>query len=149
MLAKKFAVGFGIAIIFPMMLHFGVSTFVPAPDWKDYPGVSESWYGEHGQVLSPESAAQLQRERDNFDEKQRVFQRALFSITVPVGILVIILGSMLSVPAIGTGLMFGGIFSVLDGYMNYWTELPDSARFVSLLCAFIVLVWVGYRKLSK
>jgi hypothetical protein len=146
MLAKKFAVGFGIAIIFPMMLHFGVSTFVPAPDWKDYQGDYE-W--GLGQVQSPESATQLQRQRDIFDEEQRVFQRALFSIAVPVGILVIILGSMLSMPAIGTGLMFGGIFSVLDGYLNYWTELPDSARFVSLLCAFVVLVWVGYRKLSK
>lgn len=36
MLAKKFGFGFGIAIILPMMIHYGVSTFTPRPDWKDY-----------------------------------------------------------------------------------------------------------------
>ena len=35
MLAKKFALGFGIAIILPMLVHYGVSTFSPAPQWQD------------------------------------------------------------------------------------------------------------------
>jgi hypothetical protein len=45
--------------------------------------------------------------------------------------------------------MFGGIFSVLDGYCNYWSELPDGARFMSLLIAFVVLIYIGWRKLAK
>jgi len=45
--------------------------------------------------------------------------------------------------------MFGGIFSVNDGYFNYWSELSAQPKFSSLLAAFIVLLVVGYRKLEK
>jgi len=45
--------------------------------------------------------------------------------------------------------MFGGIFSVCDGYFNYWSELSAQPKFSSLLAAFIVLLVVGYRKLEK
>ena len=45
--------------------------------------------------------------------------------------------------------MFGGIFLLLDGYCNYWSELADSMRFLSLLAAFIVLMYIGYKKLAK
>jgi len=145
MLAKKIALGFGIAVVFPMMVHFGVSTFVKEPRWKDYYGC----YMDYSRDQSAQAKADMQRKRELFEERQRVYQRALFSVAVPVGVLVIVLGAILPVQAIGTGLMFGGIFSVLDGYINYWSELPDGARFVSLLLAFIVLVWVGYRKLAK
>jgi len=145
MLAKKIALGFGIAVVFPMMVHFGVSTFVKEPQWKDYYGC----YLGDSRDKSPQARAEWQRRHDMYKDQQKVFQRALFSIAVPVGILVIILGAMLPIQAIGTGLMFGGIFSVLDGYFNYWSELPDGARFISLVLAFIVLVWVGYRKLGK
>ena len=36
MLAKKFALAFGIAVVFPAMLHYGVATFSPEPRWQDY-----------------------------------------------------------------------------------------------------------------
>ena len=45
--------------------------------------------------------------------------------------------------------MFGGIFSICDGYFNYWSELADWMRFLSLLSAFIVLLFVGYKKIEK
>ncbi len=61
----------------------------------------------------------------------------------------VIVGAFLAVPAIGTGLMFSGIFSVSDGYFNYWSELSAQLKFFSLLAAFIVLLVVGYRKLEK
>jgi hypothetical protein len=36
MIAKRFALAFGIAVVFPAMIHFGVSTFSPKPRWPDY-----------------------------------------------------------------------------------------------------------------
>jgi hypothetical protein len=144
MLAKKIALGFGIALVFPMMIHFGVSTFVEEPNWRDYHGRYA-----YDQNESSQAKAERIKKQEFFDAKQRDYQRVLFSVAVPLGILAIVVGAVLPVAAIGTGLMFGGIFSVLDGYMNYWSELPDGARFISLLLAFIVLLWVGYRKLAK
>jgi len=150
MLAKKFALGFGIAIIFPIMVHYGVSTFVPSPKWQDR--YSNSYYQDYSKA-TPEEKAKLDQERKQRDmewtTKEKRFQGVLFSVAVPLGIAAIIIGSLAAIQAIGTGLMFGGIFLLLDGYCNYWSELADSMRFLSLLLAFIVLMYIGYKKLAK
>lgn len=150
MLAKKFALGFGIAIIFPMLVHYGVSTFSPAPKWSDrYQYYSQAKY----QNATPAEKVKIEQDRKNAEEtwkqKEKTFQSNLFFVAVPVGILAIIVGVFSPIQAIGTGLMFGGIFTLTEGYMCYWSELQDWMRFLSLLAAFIVLICVGYRKLAK
>ena len=70
-------------------------------------------------------------------------------MAAPAGIAAIVVGSFLSVQAIGAGLIFGGIFTITDGYCWYWTELEDWMRFLSLLIAFVVLVVIGYKKLNE
>ena len=150
MLAKKIALGFGIAVILPILVYYGVSTFSPAPKWGErYERYSYQKY----QTATPEERAkieQVDREKERqWKQKEKIFQKHLFFMTIPVGIASIIIGAALSLQAIGTGLMFGGIFCITEGYVCYWSELPDSMRFLSLLAAFIVLVFVGYKKLAK
>ncbi|MCK9430998.1 MAG: hypothetical protein M0R17_13565 [Candidatus Omnitrophica bacterium] len=150
MLAKKFALGFGIAIILPMLVHYGVSTFSPAPKWQDrYDSYSYQRYDK----ATPEERVQIDKERKEkemaWQEKEKTFQRNLFFVAVPVGIACIFIGAIIAIQAIGTGLMFGGIFALTEGYMFYWSELQDWMRFLSLLAAFMMLILVGYRKLAK
>ncbi len=150
MLAKKFALGFGIAIVFPMMIHYGISTFSPQPKWKDYQ--IENYYEKHERA-TPEEQEKLEAEKNRLEEErekaEKRFQKHLFFVAAPLGIITIIVGAFLSIQAIGTGLMFGGIFSVCDGYFNYWYELADPLKFASMLVAFVVLIFVGYKKLEK
>jgi len=150
MLAKKFALGFGIAIILPMLVHYGVSTFSPSPKWEDRYG---TYSYQKYQNATPEEKIKLDEERDAAEKRwhsqEKIFQRHLFLVAVPVGLAAIIIGALSLIQAIGTGLMFGGIFTLIDGYCWYWSELQDWMRFLSLLVAFIVLVFIGYRKLAK
>ncbi|MDD5116812.1 MAG: hypothetical protein PHW98_07150 [Candidatus Omnitrophica bacterium] len=150
MLAKKFALGFGIAIIFPVMVHYGVSTFVPAPKWQDR--YQPNYYQDYNKA-TPEVKAKMEEERRQREAdwkfREKRFQTALFCVAVPLGIAAILIGSLAAIQAIGTGLMFGGIFLLLDGYCHYWSEMADSMRFLSLLAAFVVLIYVGYKKLAK
>ncbi len=150
MLAKKFAGGFGIAIVFPMMIHYGVSTFSPPPKWKDYQIAN---YHERYKRATPEERKRLEAEKKRMEKQrekaEKSSQKCLFFIAVPLGIIAIIAGAFLSIQAVGAGLMFGGIFSVCDGYFNYWYELGDFLKFISMLLAFIVLIFVGYKKLEK
>lgn len=150
MLAKKFALGFGIAIVFPMMIHYGVSIFSPQPKWKDYQ--TENYYEKHKRA-TPEEQEKLEAKKNQLEEQrmkaEKRFQKRLFFVAVPLGITAIVVGAFLSIQAIGTGLMFGGIFSACDGYFNYWSELADSLKFISMLLVFIVLLIVGYKKLEK
>ena len=139
MLAKRFALAFGIAIVFPAMIHFGVSMFSAEPKWQDY----------HVTPLIDSNSAEYQKKDSEYKAAEKIFEKHLFAVAVPLGLITIIVGAFLPLPAIGTGLMFGGIFSVCDGYFNYWSELSAQLKFFSLLAAFIVLLAVGYRKLEK
>ena len=149
MLAKRFGFGFGIAIILPMLVHYGVSTFSPAPKWNEY--YSNHYY--QYQNATTEEKAKLQAEDDKrqaqYQQKRKVFERNLFFVAAPVGIAAIITGSLFAVQAIGAGLIFGGIFTLVDGYCWYWSELQDWMRFLSLLITFMVLVTMGCLKLQE
>ncbi len=149
MLAKRFALGFGIAVIFPMMLYYGVGSFSPPPHWQDYQVENFQERHERGDLEEQQrlEAERLER-RDRFLEHTRHFQKLLFFVAVPIGIIAIIVGTFIALPAVGTGLLFGGILSVTTGYLAYWTELPESLRFVSLFISFVVLIVVGYKKLE-
>jgi len=150
MLAKKFALGFSIAVILPLMFHYGVSTFSHPPSYDDYS--IDNYYQEY-------TSASVEKKKDLTAQKKKVdlkfksakkkFQQDLFFVAVPLGLLSIIIGVFMLNNTIGTGLIFGGIFSILNGYANYWYLLPDSLRFISLLITFFILIVVGYKKLEN
>ena len=108
----------------------------------------------HRDTLYPDtntspSFSELEERVLDFWKREKIFQKHLFLVAVPVGIGAIIFGAVSPIQAIGTGLMFGGIFTLVDGYCWYWSELQDWMRFLSLLAAFVVLIFIGYRKLAK
>lgn len=148
MLARQIAIGFGIAIIFPMLIYFGVSTFSPAPKLADFyaaPPFNANATSQERQA----NAEKQQAGQKAYDEAEKVFAARLLYVAAPLGNEAIILGAFASVSAVGTGLIFGGIFLVATGYSAYWGNLEDSLRFISLLVALAVLLFVGYRKLPR
>ena len=146
MLSKKFALGFGIAVALPLVVYYGVSTFSPPPKWEDYFPAGSLARREK----TPEEEVRLQQEESRrqqlYKEHKHHFVRSLFFVAAPIGIAAIIAGSLIAVEAIGTGLMFGGIFTVIEGYVWYWGALEHWMRFLSLLAAFLILIFIGYRK---
>jgi hypothetical protein len=148
MMTKKFALAFGIAVVFPMLIHYGVSTFVPSPKWRDYqvPGVFDP---QAPQEEKAQRQAEQQKKQEEYKAREKRFQQHLFAVAIPLGLVALLVGAFLLLPAMGAGLMFGGIFSVCDGYFNYWSELAEVLKFISLLVAFILLLIVGYGKLEK
>ena len=70
-------------------------------------------------------------------------------VTTPVGVVAILVGASLALNSIGTGLIFGGIFTVAWGYWSYWQYLDDWIRFVFLLAGFAILILVGYRRIAS
>ena len=146
MLAKKFGFGFGIAIILPMLVHYGVSTFSPAPKWEN--AYSNNYYQYQNATPAEKEKLQIEdnKRQETYRHNRKTFERHLFYVAAPVGVIAIIIGAGLAVQAVGAGLIFGGIFTLIDGYCWYWSELQDWMRFLSLLAAFIVLIGIGYTK---
>jgi hypothetical protein len=81
------------------------------------------------------SAEKAQREADETTRREslqgggKTFSATPFAVAVPLGLIALVVGAFLSLPAIGTRLMVGGLFSVCDGYFNYWSQLADVLKF--------------------
>ncbi len=152
MLARKIILGFGFAVLLPMLIHYGIEVFVPRPDTMQF-------YRRTGQLREQENAAsgiekaRLKQQREQREAANQIqldqSGRIHFFVGVPLGILVTLLGSFIRVQAVGGGLMLGGIFSFTEGCSLYWTDLPPVGRFLVLLVAFGVLLWIGYQRLSE
>jgi hypothetical protein len=145
MLARQIAVGFGIAVIFPLLVYYGVSTFQHPPKWAAFHRTS--CVPEPGTTVDErkECAKKQRVEQEAYDTAAKEFARALVLVSTPLGVAAILIGAFLPMHAVGTGLILGGISSVGWGYWGYWQYLEDWMRFVSLLTGFGVLLFVGYR----
>ena len=149
MLAKKIALGFGIAIILPMMIHYGVSSFVPRPEWHEYQVEN---YHERHQIADAVTKLELEAEQVELDEAyerdEHYFQKTLFFVAVPLGLVSILIGAFMDKKSLGAGLMLGGIFSICNGYLNNWDYLDHHLKFISLLIAFLLLLWTAFKKID-
>jgi hypothetical protein len=153
MLARQIAIGFGIAVIFPLLVYYGVATFHPAPQRQAVVAaviMPPNSTAEERQTFSEKQRERQQKQQeqnDAFKSAAKDFARHLVIISTPLGIAAILVGAYLPLHAIGTGLIFGGIFTVAWGYWSYWFYLEDWVRFVSLLAGFLILLFVGYRRI--
>lgn len=143
MLARQIAIGFGIAVIFPLLIHYGVATFHPAPK---YDASIASLAPNATPDERKEYFAQQQQRQKNYAEAAKAFARILVIVSTPLGVAAILIGAYLSFQAIGTGLILGGILTVSWGYWSYWSHLDDWIRFTSLLIGFAILIFVGIRR---
>jgi len=74
-------------------------------------------------------------------------------ITLPLGIAIIILGTLIfSLESVGAGLMGGGVGLILWGVTGFWEFAEDWLKFLLSLVGLIILIALAYyfnRKLIK
>src|SRR5919198_6040435 len=103
MIAKRFALAFGIAVVFPAMIHYGVSTFSHKPKWPDYMPVALT-----AQNSTPEERqrreAEYARRQATYRAAEKVFEKHLFAVAGPAGLIAILVGALFASPAVGAGL---------------------------------------------
>jgi cytochrome c biogenesis protein CcdA len=153
MLARQIAIGFGIAIVFPLLVYYGVASTYTPPKLPAYVAAADAPINptpeERQHYLEQRQAEQQEQNRryEAYEAAAKVFAGHLIYFATPLGICAIFLGAYLPLYAIGTGLIIGGIFTVGFGYWHYWQYLADWVRFVSLLAGFIILLFVGYYRI--
>lgn len=149
-LSRENAVSFGLAALLPFLVHYGVSTFVPPPKFEDY---RVKHYEARGEVTSKEDRINLETEQEDANTAQKAAERRFeerhFEVAVPVGLAALIVGSLISYGTVGTGLMYGGLFTFTEGMWGQWRELPDRQIFLLLLVAVFVIVIIGCRRWSE
>ncbi len=154
MLARQIAIGFGIAAIFPLLVYYGVATIYPPPKTPVFVNATimpPDPTPEERRKYTQEQQAQRQehqKQQEEYKTAAKDFARHLVVVAAPLGVAAILIGAYLPLYAIGTGLIFAGIFTVGLGYWNYWSFLEDWIRFVSLLAGFLILLFVGYYRVA-
>ena len=87
--------------------------------------------------------------RQQFDDVREVYNRNVFIVATGIGIITLIIGFALKLASVSSGLMGGGILTIIYGTIRYWSDLPDFGRFIILGLTLAILVWLGYRKITK
>lgn len=152
MAVKNFAVGLAITVMLPFAVHYGVITFSPAAKYycvskQDF--VKLGGIAEETKALVPEQARLKSKLEAEYDEGNKRFSKHLFFVAVPAGILLIATGLIVLVPGIDSGLMFGGLLTLMYGYFTYWSDLPIAVRFASLVGGLAIFIIIGVVKHGK
>lgn len=150
MWVKRLAIGLAIAILLPCVVHYGVITFSPAAKYNDckkaeYVKMRQAETADAPKASRPQ-VIELEQE---YDAGEKRFNKHLFFVAVPAGILAVAVGFIMPVPGVGAGLMFGGLLTLVYGCFTYWSDLPVGVKFVFLLIGLIFLGAVGWLRLAK
>lgn len=148
-LARQVAIGFGIALIFPLLVYYGVCSLHPPPVWRNYSQPTVSVSGIPTPAERQADREKRQESGEAYASAAKGFAKFLLLVAAPLGVAAIAIGANLRSPATSSGLIVGGIITVGVGYWAYWENLQGWLRFVSLLIAFTVLLIAAGRQSSK
>ncbi|MCK5282342.1 MAG: hypothetical protein KAK00_02950 [Nanoarchaeota archaeon] len=87
--------------------------------------------------------------REEYDQVMERHGRNSFITLVALSLLSILIGGLLlKVETVSSGIMGGGVLTLLYAAMRYWGSIQDYTRLIILGFALVVLIWIGYRKLK-
>jgi len=82
-----------------------------------------------------------------FQDAQGMYNKNAFYMIFIIGIIAMVAGLIIT-EILGAGLMFGGILTSIYSIMRYFSELGKTARFLVVLAGFLIIVYVGRKKLN-
>jgi hypothetical protein len=81
-----------------------------------------------------------------FEDAQKGHSKIVFVISLIAGILTLLIGyGVLSVEPVGSALMASGVGAIFYGSVRNWMNLSDIWRFLLLLLALVLLIWIALR----
>lgn len=173
---KRIASLIAIAVLSLLVITLGIEAFYKSPKYDDFCKMNPEPYREQipGKVCdysqsNEEYQCSLNKgmptyefEKDgcrkykecnycnkNFEEVQKPYDRTVFIVHVIAGVILILMGMYFKLDFVGTGFIYGGILNILTGVIRYFSEMSPIIRFVTVLIALIIVVFVAVKKLGK
>lgn len=84
----------------------------------------------------------------DFDQAKGLYNRNVFFILAPLGLIIVLIGIYLSVEYIGAGLMFGGLITMFYATVRYFSDMSKLLRALVLLVELLVIIYIGYKKIE-
>ena len=172
---KKLAMILGISILMPLFIALFVDAIYTAPEqnkycpnnYRTYPVkidsnctyaqnnldnkcYSEGGYPEYNYTTNGcqvfDSCNYCNKE---FTSAQEAYNRNIFFILMPIGLIIIILGIYLTIEYIGAGLMFGGLITMFYAISKYFGDMSKMLRALVILIELLIIMWIGYKKIDN
>lgn len=177
---KKVMLSIGVGILLALFIGFLIEAIYPSPDYYDEckrqfdlpqpqvrnqelcdytydpdfrnqcidnQGMIRQEYDANGCVVN-ETCDYCEKE---FQEASEKYNRNLFYITAPIGLILIILGLYLPVgiDAIAGGVLLGGVLTMIQITMRIFGNLGNWPRVILLGLELILVIWIGIKKVHK
>jgi hypothetical protein len=176
---KKNLLIISISLVLVFFIAVGINTFYPGPTYDDfcdeyrfpkpiplersdecpsieYPNAQEQECSKNKGYLEPnyDSNGCLESYSCNtcdneFRTAKEPYERNVFVVALILGITSLVIGILLNLESVSSGIMGGGILTIIYAVMRYWGELQDYARFIILGIVLAILIWFGYKKFKK
>ena len=173
--AKKIAMMLGIAVLLPLFVGLFIDAVYSEPKYETYCNSSKyaqpirepancsyDYYNtpEYNSCINQggnpvfnysagcpvlESCDMCSKE---FNGSQQVYNRNVFFILAPLGLLIVILGIYFIVDYIGAGLIFGGLITMFYATVRYFSDLSKVIRALVVLVELVVIIWIAYKKIG-
>ena len=113
----------------------------------DEEGMLRQEYDANGCVIK-ETCDYCEKEFSAASEK---YNRNLFYITAPIGLIMILLGLYLpvSIDAIAGGVLLGGILTMIQITMRIFGNLEKWPRVILLGLELVLVIWIGMKKVHE
>ncbi|MCK4650525.1 hypothetical protein KAT36_04845 [Candidatus Pacearchaeota archaeon] len=164
---KAVILSIAIALISVFFFVYAIQSIYPAPEYDDYcdkdnyklrinsstecEAIGGKWNYYEDRPLDNEVVGYCDRDftcRGEYDDMKDVYERNVFFANLIIGIGVLVVGFLLALEAVSTGLMGGGVIMVVYGTIRYWGNLSDVWRTFVLGISLVILIWLGYKKLN-
>jgi len=144
---KNLVLGFGIFIVYMLVLAQGIETFYPSPDYQDFCSFPSDLEARAQPIPIVEPDLDCKK---GFDDARDIWSRNVFVIALIVGVITLIVGySVLSSEPVGSALIASGIGAIFYASVTNWRNFTDVWRFLLLVLAFVFLVWLALRLNKK
>ncbi len=100
-------------------------------------------YDDNGCTIAIEKCDFCNKE---FNDANKKYSKIIFVISLIAGIITLFLGfAILSIEPVGSALMASGVGAIIYGSIRNWQNLSDVWRFLLLLAALVLLIWIALR----
>lgn len=173
---KKVAMIIGISVLLPMFIVLFMQAIYSEPHYEDYcsynyydapmikPANNCSYnYGlEYADCLNQKGEPKFKYDNEGcqvfencsfcnleFEKDREVYNRNIFFMLMPLGLLIVILGIYFSIDYLGAGFMFSGLITMFYSTMRYFSDMSELLRAFVILIELLVIIWIGHKKISK
>ena len=128
--ARQAALSLGLIILLPLTVSQFCDIVLPVAAQSE-------------QVTAKFGTPEFKEQFKNYQEFIKPTQMKRFYVSAAIGLATIVTGVFMPAPTVGTGLLFGGISCLTAAYATNWNQIDKIVRFISLVCAIIILLFSG------